>query len=82
MLLVLQLVTIIIWLNYSKKITLLLGLAVIAIRKNVVLKEMFDDGKTFSVTSEMVGSYTLNGNVLKYEGGDGYTHIFYKGKNY
>lgn len=44
--------------------------------------KMFDKGKTVTVTTEIVGSYNLNGDVLKYVGGDNYTHLFYKGKNF
>jgi len=44
--------------------------------------KMFDKGKTITVTSEIVGNYSLNGDVLKYEGGDGLSHIFYRGKTF
>lgn len=44
--------------------------------------KMFDKGKIKTVTTEIVSSYSLNGDVLKYVGGDGYTHIYYKGKNF
>ena len=44
--------------------------------------KMFDNGKILSVTTEIVSSYLLNGDVLKYVGGDNYTHIYYRGKNY
>ena len=44
--------------------------------------KMFDNGKIKTVTTDIVSTYTLNGDVLKYTGGDGYIHIYYKGKNF
>lgn len=43
---------------------------------------LFHKGKTYTVTYEIVNSYFLNGNVLKYEVGVNTTTIFYNGKNY
>lgn len=44
--------------------------------------KIFDKGKIKTVTTDIVGSYTLNGDVLKYVGVDGYAHIYYNGKNF
>lgn len=54
----------------------------IAWKDNAGRLKMFDKGKVLDVTSEIVSSYSLNGDVLQYIGGDNYSHIFYRGKNY
>jgi hypothetical protein len=44
--------------------------------------KMFSEGKTFSVTTETVESFELNGDVLKYYVSGNTAKVYYKGKNY
>ncbi len=44
--------------------------------------KMFDKGKVITVSTDMISDYTLNGDVLKYIGGDNYPHIYCNGKNF
>jgi hypothetical protein len=43
---------------------------------------LFDKGKTYVVSYEIINDYFLNGNVLKYNVGTNTVKIFYEGKNY
>ncbi len=43
---------------------------------------LFLKGKIYNVSYELINSYALNGNVLKYEVGNNTTTVFYNGQNY
>lgn len=43
---------------------------------------LFNKGKTYTVSYEIINKYALNGNVLKYEVGFNTVNVFYNGKNY
>ena len=43
---------------------------------------LFDRGKTYTVSYEIINKYFLNGNVLKYEVGTNTVYVFYEGKNF
>jgi hypothetical protein len=44
--------------------------------------KLFDRGKTYTVSYEVINRYSLNGNVLKYEVGTNTVNFFFNGKNY
>lgn len=43
--------------------------------------QLFHNGKTYTVSYEVIKKYHLNGNVLKYEVGNNTVNVFYNGKN-
>ena len=55
------------------------GVAWIGDNGNLML---FQKGKIYTVSYEIVNNYYINGDVLKYELGNNTTSIFYNGKNY
>lgn len=42
----------------------------------------FDRGKTYTASYEVINSYSLDGNVLKFEVGTNTTHMFFEGQTY
>ena len=44
--------------------------------------KVFDRGKTYTASYEIINKYELIGNVLKYETGSNTVNIFFEGKNY
>ncbi|MBK6838164.1 MAG: hypothetical protein IPG90_07665 [Bacteroidetes bacterium] len=44
--------------------------------------KVFDRGKTYTASYEIINKYDLIGNVLKYETGSNTVNIFFEGKNY
>lgn len=44
--------------------------------------KIFDKGKTYTASYELINKYNLTGNVLKYETGTNTVTVFFDGKNY